>query len=176
MIMTKWLISSILLIVCFSVNGQIIYSTLGDPSLVSLSAKFVEMDSQFYIIPKLDINKKNLKVRIPKKRIYVDGNFIKKNADAKILLLKQIGNSYAYITLGKLDDYANTLLEKKEYINFQQGDTLKDTILLQNIFPLDEGDYIAIVELSFWDGKKKKSITSPEVYFRILHKPKGSIY
>jgi hypothetical protein len=176
MFIAKWLISLICIILCSQANGQIIYSIKGDPFLVSLSAKFVEIDSQFYILPKLDINKKNLKVRVPKKRIYVDGNFIKKNADAKILLLKQIGNSYAYITLGKLDDYANSLLEKKEYINFPQGAALKDTILLQDIFPLDEGNYIAIVELSFWDGKKKKSITSPEVYFKILHKPKDSIY
>ena len=49
------------------VKAQIIYSTTGNPSLMSLSGKFVEIDSQFYIIPKLDIYKKNFKIRIPQK-------------------------------------------------------------------------------------------------------------
>lgn len=176
MVNTKWLISLICIILFFKVNGQIIYGTNGDPSLISLSAKFVEIDSQFYIMPRLYINKKNLKIRIPKKRIYLDGNFIKKGADAKVILLKQIGNSYAYITLANSHAYKDFMLEKKEYINFSQGDVLNDTISLQDIYPLEEGDYIAIVELSYWDGKKKNAITSPEVYFKILHKPKNSIY
>ncbi len=176
MIVSKWLIIFLLgIIICLQVKGQIVYSTEGNPSIASLSARFVEVDSQFYIIPRFAINKKNLKVRIPKKRVYVDGNFVK-SADAKISLLKQIGNSYAYITLGKLDYYANSIIQKNEYVNFQEGGDLKDTILLQNIFPLDVGDYIAVVELSFWHGKKKISITSPQVYFKIFHKPKNSIY
>ncbi len=121
MFKTKCLITFFSFLNCSKIDAQIIYSTNGNPSLFKLSATFVEIDSQYYIIPILDIIKRDFKIRIRKKRNYVDGNFVKKSADAKIYLLKRIGNSYAYITLGKLNFDANSLLEKNEYINFRRG-------------------------------------------------------
>lgn len=138
-------------------KAQVVYQST-DSTDISFTVNLIEKDSQYFLIPTLIVKKKGIKIRIPEKRFYVDGVPTSQHPDAIIFLAKKISFTYTYITLADLSYLTLAQLNNTKFINYEYGDVLNDTINLQDRYPLEPGEYRVLLEMSYWNGKKKISI------------------
>lgn len=155
-------------------KGQVVYQAT-DSTDINFTIELFEKDSQFYLIPKLEIRKRGLKIKIPEKRIYVDGIATVAHSTSTIFFEKRISHTYTYITIGNNDDYVQSKKHSK-FVDYEFGDILNDTINLQEKYPLEPGEYRASLEITYLNGNNEIVIQSVPFDFKILYIPKNAIF
>jgi hypothetical protein len=141
---------------------------------IECRADIIIQDSQYFLIPRLIVKAKGLKVKVPNRFFYTDGN-ASEAGTAKFYLKREISTVFVNISLSGIrhPDFSEDYYSKKTY---GYNSALSDTINLKLYYPLEPASYIIRLEIDYeYKGKKYTAQSTPQ-YFEVLFKPKNSIW
>jgi len=139
---------------------------------IKLSANVVYSDSEYLLVPKLEVSDNNREMYIPKHISY--GNEIDL-VDCNIYMQRLIGKSYLNIYLAGFHDKMFNDSSNK-LMHFTPGSTLLDTINLKGLIPLEIGEYRVMLVLKYFDRGREMTCDSKWHEFSVFIKPRNSIF
>lgn len=160
-------------IICICLGYQSVRGQYPDNKNIQLSVEVKSLDSQYVMIPKLEILDNNTEVQIHK-RLYFN-NESNPNADCIFYLQKLVGRAYVNMYLVTFrhplpdDDFL-------KFRNYRKNDSLKDTINLQHYIPLEIGEYRLSILFNYYSKGTKHTLATDWITFLVNFKPKRSIF
>jgi hypothetical protein len=141
-----------------------------NPDFVKLKASIQIIDSQYILITNMTISKKE-SIEIKRDRFYDIGDCENIHA-GKLYLRKAVRNMY----VGIITDALRHPVYSPGFdslIKISDTNTISDTTYLDNIYPLEIGEYKLMVELEYYYKKKKYRAQSSFVEFQVRYLPKN---
>ena len=140
---------------------------------VKLSVQVLILDSEYVMIPKLEVIKKGFVIQVRKPRWY--SNEANPVADGRFELREHRGN-YAVNLYSVFFDEPMRGWSLKNLMNFTYNSSLADTVNLKNLAPLEVGEYDLFLYFKYYYKGAEYVIQSDRFKFKVLFKPRNSIY
>lgn len=170
------LILSLFVLIISQINQKSLCQPCLGKDFVNLEVEIKAIDSDYIIIPKLINNSKSEIIFIPKQFSYRGGREVSEYFTGSIILRKQIGKVYVFLTVDEIQD---PFLDDSGHLftrRFGKKDRLADSLYLKDYFPIEKGEYSLMLILSFKYKGRKYCVQSDWLNFKEDFIPKNAPY